>query len=126
MPGKKPLLSSTLKYLNYNGRPLGLPPKRMTFQFPNASYSSIFSTHAHDWLGNCRTFQSCSFVTIHFVFSFIFSSCDPVVFSSTSNKWPVMPSRRGSLKTSFESTYDSTKCIINWDCIINKATNYTN
>ena len=93
----------------------------MTFQFPNASYSSIFSTHAHDWLGNCQTFQSCSFVTIHFVFSFICSSCDPAVFSSTSTKRPIMPSRHGSLKTSFESTCDSTKCIINWDCVIKQS-----
>ena len=63
--GKKPFLSSTFKYLNYNCRPLGLPPKRLILQFPNASYSSI--SHARDWLNNCRNFQSCSSITIHFV-----------------------------------------------------------
>ena len=120
-PGKKSFLSSTFQYLNYNSRPLGLPPKRTTFQFPNTSYSSIFSAHAHDWLGNCRTFQRCSFVTIHFVFSFICSSCDLAVFGSTSTKRPIMPSRRGSLKTSFESTCDSTKCIINWEYVIKQS-----
>ena len=88
-PGKNPFLCSTFQYLNYNSRPFGLPPKPLTFQFPNASYSSIFSAHAHDWLSNCRTFQSCSSITIHFVFSFVCPSCDPVGFGSTSTKRPV-------------------------------------
>ena len=78
--GKSPLSKSNFQIFNYNCRPFELPPKRLAFQFPNASYPFIFSAHAHDWLSNCRTFQSCSFVTIHFVFSSVFPSCDPSCF----------------------------------------------
>ena len=110
-PGENPSLSSTFKYLNYNSRPLGLPPKRMTFQSPHASYSSVFPAHAHDLLRNCRTFQSYPFITIHFVFSLVCPSYDPPGFGSTFTKWS------SSLDQSPETTCNQTTSIICWKCI---------
>ena len=107
-PGKKSSFSSIFQYLNYNSRPFGLPLKQMTFQSPHASYSSVFPVHAHDWLRNFRTFQSCPFITLHFVFSLVCPSYTPASFGSTFTK------RSTSIDQSLETTCNQTTSIICW------------
>ena len=139
--GKSPHLSSTFKYLNYNCKPLGLASKTYdlsvsrTFHIP----LSIFSSYAHDQLGNCWTFPSFKRFIFFYVVYYAFmnylvtdSSFGSVPLSPSMLSFPLSvllttvrpelqclatPSRLGSPTNPLSPLANKPKCIIHWICV---------